>query len=213
VIPPFTRGDLDLTEALKFDKTELGRRIATLRGYAKAAGRSPDSIELSGNSFVLAARDKSAVEGDGAGDRDRDGGKAQLEGDAVLKAIFSYVASDEAAHAGFYRKIVKIELGADREATVSDFAHVLANFKMPGDGLIPHYHQRLRTGGGGIAARGCSWKLWFRQLCAPLASRVRRSNRRAHSWRRWGRALPAIQLLRRTRNRRRPSADGEPQGI
>ena len=151
MIPPFTRGDLDLTEALKFDKTELGRRIATLRGYAKAAGRSPDSIELSGNSFVLAARDKSAVEGDGAGDRDRDGGKAELEGDEVLKAIFSYVASDEAAHAGFYRKMVKIELGADREATVSDFAYVLANFKMPGDGLIPHYQERLRTGGGGIA--------------------------------------------------------------
>src|SRR5208282_939890 len=90
---------------------------------------------------------------DGAGDRDRDGGKAQLEGDAVLKAIFSYVASDEAAHAGFYRKMVKIELGADREATVSDFAHVLANFKMPGDGLIPQYQERLRSGGGGITAR------------------------------------------------------------
>jgi hypothetical protein len=70
--------------------------------------------------------------------------KAELEGDAVLKAIFSYIASDEAAHAGFCRKIVEIELGADREATVSDFAHVLANFKMPGDGLIPHYQERLR---------------------------------------------------------------------
>jgi len=62
LIPPFTRGELDLTKALKFDKPELGWRIETLRGYAKAAGRSPDSIELSGNSFVLVARDKSAVE-------------------------------------------------------------------------------------------------------------------------------------------------------
>jgi len=62
LIPPFTRGELDLTEALKFDKTELGRRIEALRGYTKAAGRSPDSIELSGSSFVLAARDRSAVE-------------------------------------------------------------------------------------------------------------------------------------------------------
>jgi len=79
--------------------------------------------------------------------------KAELEGDEVLQAIFNYVAGDEAAHAGFYRKMVKIELGANREATVSDFVHVLANFKMPGDGLIPGYQERLRTGGGGITAR------------------------------------------------------------
>ena len=79
--------------------------------------------------------------------------KAELEGDLVLKAIFANVAGDEAAHAGFYRKLVEIELAADREATVRDFAHVLANFKMPGDGLIPHYHERLRVGGGGISAR------------------------------------------------------------
>ncbi len=79
--------------------------------------------------------------------------KAEAEGDPVLKAIFTNVASDEAAHAGFYRKVVEIELGADREATICDFAHVLANFKMPGDGLIPHYHERLKSGGGGITAR------------------------------------------------------------
>jgi acyl-[acyl-carrier-protein] desaturase len=79
--------------------------------------------------------------------------KAELEGDPVLKAIFTVVAGDEAAHAGFYRKLIEIELAADRDATVGDFAHVLANFKMPGDGLIPHYHERLRVGGGGITAR------------------------------------------------------------
>jgi acyl-[acyl-carrier-protein] desaturase len=79
--------------------------------------------------------------------------KAEAEGDAVLKAIFTNVASDEAAHAGFYRRVVEIELAADREATIGDFAHVLANFKMPGDGLIPHYHERLKIGGGGITAR------------------------------------------------------------
>src|SRR5271167_2374063 len=79
--------------------------------------------------------------------------KAEVENDAVLKAIFTNVASDEAAHAGFYRKVVEIEMGADREATIFDFAHVLANFKMPGDGLIPIYHERLKIGGGGITAR------------------------------------------------------------
>jgi acyl-[acyl-carrier-protein] desaturase len=79
--------------------------------------------------------------------------KAEVEGDPVLKAIFTNVASDEAAHAGFYRKVVEIEMGADREATICDFAHVLANFKMPGDGLIPLYHERLKVGGGGISPR------------------------------------------------------------
>jgi len=78
---------------------------------------------------------------------------AELEGDPVLKAIFSNVASDEAAHAGFYRKLVEIELADDRDATVRDFAGVLANFKMPGDGLISHYRERLRDGGGGISPR------------------------------------------------------------
>jgi acyl-[acyl-carrier-protein] desaturase len=79
--------------------------------------------------------------------------RAEVEGDSVLKAIFTHVGSDEAAHAGFYRKLVEIELLADRDATVRDFALVLANFKMPGDGLIPHYHERLKLGGGGISAR------------------------------------------------------------
>ena len=79
--------------------------------------------------------------------------RAEREDDEVLKAIFSYVGRDEAAHAGFYRKVIEIELDDDREGTVADFAHVLANFKMPGDGLIPGYHERLRSGGGGITPR------------------------------------------------------------
>ena len=37
--------------------------------------------------------------------------KAEVEGDSVLKAIFTNVASDEAAHAGFYRKLVEIRAG------------------------------------------------------------------------------------------------------
>ena len=30
---------------------------------------------------------------------------------------------------------------------------MIANFKMPGDGLIPDYQERLRTTGAGISAR------------------------------------------------------------
>jgi acyl-[acyl-carrier-protein] desaturase len=107
--------------------------------------------------------------------------KAEAEGDSVLKAIFTNVASDEAAHAGFYRKVVEIELGADREATIRDFAHVLANFKMPGDGLIPHYHQRLKIGGGGITARQFMQSVVLSTLRSLGISRAELKSANAHN--------------------------------
>jgi acyl-[acyl-carrier-protein] desaturase len=79
--------------------------------------------------------------------------RAELENDQTLAAIFFLVSRDEAAHAGFYRAMVEIELAEDRVGTLADLAHVIANFKMPGDGLIPNYHESLRVGGGGISAR------------------------------------------------------------
>ena len=110
---------------------------------------------------------------------------AEAEGDLVLKAIFTNVAGDEAAHAGFYRKIVEIELGADRDATVCDFAHVLANFKMPGDGLIPHYHERLKIGGGGITARQFMESVVLSTLRSLGITRAELKSANAHN-----RALP-----------------------
>ncbi|MGH7934221.1 MAG: acyl-ACP desaturase, partial [Candidatus Binataceae bacterium] len=73
--------------------------------------------------------------------------------DPVLEAIFAFVSRDEAAHAGFYRTMVEIEMAADRDGTISDLAHVVAGFKMPGDGLIPDYQERLKTSGAGISTR------------------------------------------------------------
>ena len=78
---------------------------------------------------------------------------ARTEGDEVLETIFAFVSRDEAAHAGFYREMVQLELGEDRVGTLADLAHVIAAFKMPGDGLIPHYQERLRTSGAGISPR------------------------------------------------------------
>src|SRR5271156_1279729 len=78
---------------------------------------------------------------------------AELDQDATLAAIFFLVSRDEAAHAGFYRAMIEIEMAEDRVGTLADLAFVLANFKMPGDGLIPDYHENLRIGGGGISAR------------------------------------------------------------
>jgi acyl-[acyl-carrier-protein] desaturase len=78
---------------------------------------------------------------------------AQDAGDPVLEAIFFNVGRDEAAHSGFYRQIIELELAADRAATIADIAHVIGNFKMPGDGLIPDYNERIRTSGAGISRR------------------------------------------------------------
>ena len=79
--------------------------------------------------------------------------KARDAGDEVLEAIFLYVGRDEAAHAGFYRDMLQLELFENREETFADLAHVLSNFKMPGDGLIPNYRQRLASSGAGISPR------------------------------------------------------------
>ncbi len=78
---------------------------------------------------------------------------AHSEGDAVLEAIFFHVGRDEAAHAGFYRRMIELEMSEDRSGTLADLAHVISHFKMPGDGLIPDYRERLRTSGAGISTR------------------------------------------------------------
>jgi acyl-[acyl-carrier-protein] desaturase len=79
--------------------------------------------------------------------------RAEVEKDPTLEAIFFLVSRDEAAHAGFYRAMIEIDMAEDRVGTLSDLALVIANFKMPGDGLIPNYHEQLRIGGGGITPR------------------------------------------------------------
>jgi acyl-[acyl-carrier-protein] desaturase len=79
--------------------------------------------------------------------------RAREAGDEVLEAIFLYVGRDEAAHAGFYRDMIQLELVHDRDQTIADLAHVLLNFKMPGDGLIPDYRRRLESSGAGISPR------------------------------------------------------------
>ena len=79
--------------------------------------------------------------------------RAQEAGDKLLEAIFFYVGRDEAAHGGFYRAVAELELQADRAGTIRDLAYVLAQFKMPGDGLIPNYTERLASSGAGISAR------------------------------------------------------------
>ena len=79
--------------------------------------------------------------------------QAERDGDTVLQAIFLYLSRDEAAHAGFYRTVIELELSEDRDGTIADLADVVSHFRMPGDGLIPGYQERLRSSGAGISTR------------------------------------------------------------
>ena len=74
--------------------------------------------------------------------------------DKVLSAIFDYIGRDEAAHAGFYRTLIAIDLEDDRDGTIADLAHVIPRFKMPGDGLVADYNQKLADAG---LAHEASW--------------------------------------------------------
>jgi acyl-[acyl-carrier-protein] desaturase len=94
--------------------------------------------------------------------------KARAAGDTVLEAMFHLVGRDEAAHAGFYRAIIELELAQERQPTIADLAKVLSNFKMPGADLIPNYHQRLRASGAGISPR-----LFVERVVQPLLTTLR----------------------------------------
>lgn len=60
--PPVTEGVVNLTEAFKFDKPEVKRRIAMVKEFLKAAGRQSDALEISGGGFVIAAKDRATAD-------------------------------------------------------------------------------------------------------------------------------------------------------
>lgn len=78
---------------------------------------------------------------------------AKQEGDEVLEKIYFYISRDEAAHMGFYIKVLQLNVEDDREGSLSDLAHVVSHFQMPGVGLIPEYDQRLGVNGVGISSQ------------------------------------------------------------
>lgn len=77
--------------------------------------------------------------------------KAKQEGAELLETLFFLISRDEAAHHGFYKKVIQLEIEDDRDGTIADLAHVIANFQMPGVGLIPEYDERLKTAGVAIS--------------------------------------------------------------
>jgi acyl-[acyl-carrier protein] desaturase len=99
--------------------------------------------------------------------------KARDAGDRVLEAIFHFVGREEAVHGGFYRAILELELSEDRTGTVGDLAHVLSTFKMPGDGLIANYRERLSSTSAGISPRA-----FFKRVVSPLLTTQQISGRK-----------------------------------
>jgi len=69
--------------------------------------------------------------------------RARDENDECLWTIYDYIARDEIAHTRFYQSVIKVLLEEDREGTLTDMAHVFANFEMPGVGLVPDYDSRI----------------------------------------------------------------------
>jgi acyl-[acyl-carrier-protein] desaturase len=63
----------------------------------------------------------------------------------ALHKIYDLIARDEIAHCRFYQTVVKVLLEEDREGTLADFAHVSANFEMPGVALVPNYDGRVEV--------------------------------------------------------------------
>jgi probable F420-dependent oxidoreductase len=65
LIPPIVNGKdfvQDPDAAVRFDKAEIKRRIAMLRGFLVEAGRDPASVEISGIAMVTLSRSKSEAD-------------------------------------------------------------------------------------------------------------------------------------------------------
>jgi acyl-[acyl-carrier-protein] desaturase len=77
--------------------------------------------------------------------------KYEKLGNSVLSQLFFLVSRDEAAHAGFYRRLLKLEFEHDWEGTLEDVAGVVFSFVMPGTHLVPDFQVRLAVEGVGIS--------------------------------------------------------------
>ncbi|MGF1511224.1 MAG: acyl-ACP desaturase [Myxococcota bacterium] len=93
-------------------------------------------------------------------------GLAESRGDKVLARIYGFIGRDEAAHADFYRKVVRLELEEDRDGTVEDLAVVFREFRMPGVGLVPDYEERVEVmrKTGGVDRAAFFKEVWFPTL-------------------------------------------------
>jgi acyl-[acyl-carrier-protein] desaturase len=97
--------------------------------------------------------------------------QAEAAGDEVLSAIYRYVGADEAAHAGFYQDLLALYLDDDRAGALKDLHHVLTNFRMPADDLVPDYAQRVEQ----MRAAGVDRSVFLTEVVFPLLARLKLS--------------------------------------
>jgi acyl-[acyl-carrier-protein] desaturase len=67
------------------------------------------------------------------------------QGATAAAAGIRYLARDEAFHHAYYRDVVKLYLEYDEVGTASDLAHVIDNFRMPAQHLLPNPRERIRA--------------------------------------------------------------------
>jgi acyl-[acyl-carrier-protein] desaturase len=93
---------------------------------------------------------------------------ARAAGDEVLATIYDLAARDEAAHGGFYRAVIKLEMEEDRAGTLADLAHVFSKFQMPGVELVPDYDARIEV----MRSAGIDRALFLTRVWFPLLKQV-----------------------------------------
>lgn len=91
--------------------------------------------------------------------------KAIEQGDQALSTALSFVARDESAHYQFFQDGVKLYMKADRDGTLEDIMHVLANFRMPAQDLIPDWEHRGQTI---IGEKIFSDRIFFKDIMRPV---------------------------------------------
>ncbi len=91
--------------------------------------------------------------------------KAIEQGDGALSTALSFVARDESAHYHFFQDGVKLYLKADRDGTLRDIQHVLENFRMPAQDLIPNWEVRGKTI---IGEKIFSDRIFYKDIMRPV---------------------------------------------
>lgn len=89
--------------------------------------------------------------------------------DLALDRVLDLVATDEAAHAHFFRTLVSIYLQDDREATLEALRHVVNTFRMPADGLLADGRRRAEA----VRSLGIfSEEVFFKDVYQPLMQKL-----------------------------------------
>ena len=87
----------------------------------------------------------------------------------ALERILTLVATDEAAHAEFFFKLVKIYLEHDREGTIESLRSVANGFRMPAVGMLAdsmHRQAEVRS------FRIFDDEIWFKSVLEPALARL-----------------------------------------